>query len=136
MIFNKKSIPNVMYCGSHPEVVEDHIYLGVKMHKLGSFIETIKDLYSGVSRTYFKLMSGFKDRKLYPNVHIKLFDRLVKPIILYCSEVWGGFGIKTGKIKDIMGHLCLNEKTIMSVLILNYAKWPCSCQNGQVTYAP
>ncbi len=79
------------------QVVEDYTYLGVKMHKSGSFTAAIKDLYSRASRAYFKLRSGFKDCKLYPSLHIKLFDRLVKPIILYCSEVWGGFGIKKEK---------------------------------------
>ena len=42
---------------------------------------------------------------------IKLFDLLVKPILLYCSEVWGGFAVKTSTSDAIYEKLMNNDKT-------------------------
>ena len=39
-------------------------------------------------------MSCLRNQNYEPNVLVILFDTLIKPIILYGSEVWGGFGIK------------------------------------------
>ena len=40
---------------------------------------------------------------------IKLFDVLIKPILLYASEVWGGFGIRKQNDCDIVKQLLMLE---------------------------
>ena len=39
-------------------------------------------------------MPCLRNQNYESKVLVKLFDTLIKPIILYESEVWGGFGIK------------------------------------------
>ena len=37
------------------------------------------------------MQSMFKKIKAHPKLKLKVFDALVKPILMYGSEVWGGF---------------------------------------------
>ena len=60
-------------------------------------------------RAYFALTSTLKHMNLTPRLHIKLFDALVKPIMLYACEVWGGFGIKRSNIPDTLLNKLMNN---------------------------
>ena len=72
------------------DIVQNFVYLGIKFSTSGNWNEALKDLKTRGLRAYFKM------KKLLGNLFtqdiilsLKLFDSLVKPILLYCSDIWG-----------------------------------------------
>ena len=68
------------------KVVRNYTYLGITFSISGSFQKAILDLRDKARRAYFK----FRRHDLTNNVKltIKFFDVLVKPILMYCCEVF------------------------------------------------
>ena len=92
VIFNKRQMDiNVDYMGIRLSVVSEYTYLGLKIHKSGSFMPAIKELQRKAQRAYFHTKAILKG-DANPKLCLQLFDAMVKPILLYGSDVWGGFG--------------------------------------------
>lgn len=53
---------------------------------------------------------------------MKLFDTMVKPILLYCSEIWGGFDIKRSKPDSLLMTLMTKDKTWSEKLNIRMCK--------------
>ncbi len=76
--------------GQSLEVVKSYRYLGVIVTSSGSFNTGISDLSNKALKCSFLLK-----RKLLLNlnvsaeIYLNCFETLVKPVMLYCSEVWG-----------------------------------------------
>jgi hypothetical protein len=89
MVFNlnKKDIPNFNIGNNIMEVVNEITYLGVTLNKSGSFEDTKCMLSKKGLKAIFKLK---KQLDPLPNINcsLHLFNHLIKPILLYCSEVW------------------------------------------------
>lgn len=68
------------------ENVSNYNYLGIKFTSSGTFTYAQKELVSKARKAVFKISN-------HPvcdvNLMVKLFDALIKPIILYGSEIWG-----------------------------------------------
>ena len=93
MIFNKaKYNIEVKYRGNNLDIVTEYTYLRLLIHKSGSFSRAIHELAKKAQKAYFNIQSMLRRLKTTPKVFIKLFDTLVRPILLYGSDVWGGFG--------------------------------------------
>lgn len=94
MIFRKGgNLPrnlSFMFQGSEIEVVSKFVYLGVTFSTGGSFNETHKKLSGQALKAIFKLnqyLYNFTD--ISPKHTLELFDKLIAPILMYGSEVWG-----------------------------------------------
>jgi hypothetical protein len=123
MIFNKTKVNDVFkYKGDDLQIVHEYTYLGVKIHKSGSFKAAIKALALKAQRAFFALLSKIKGLRLTPRIHIKLFDSLVKPIALYACEVWGGFDLKAKLENNIFERLMNNDKSLYEKLNLMLCK--------------
>ena len=76
---------------NHPlEIVSNFIYLGINFSTTGSFICTQKTLAGQAKKAMFSLnqyRSSFVE--MNPHVSMELFDKLIVPILLYGSELWG-----------------------------------------------
>lgn len=94
MVFNRsgKLLKNTTLCygNSQIDLVPNFIYLGIRFSASGSWNEALKDLKARGLRAYFKM------KKILGNLFtqdvvlsLKLFDALVKPVLLYCSDIWG-----------------------------------------------
>ena len=58
------------------------------------------------------LKNMLRDTKISPKLYTRLFDSLIRPILLYASEIWGGFGIKKGnKHNSVYEQIMFNDKT-------------------------
>ena len=57
-----------------------------------------------------------------PKLCVSLFDKLAKPILLYCSEIWGAFGVKHTKHINLLLSLLTNDKTPYEKLNLKMCK--------------
>ena len=70
--------------------VSNYKYLGIEIHADGSLKATMENLCIRGWKATFKIKSAFKGIDVRPVTRLKLFDTLVRPIICYTSEVWGG----------------------------------------------
>ena len=95
LVFGSQLKANVHFNGKHIEQVENYIYLGniltmVQSHK-GDIFSKNYDYLSGQSgKAMFSIKKRLKSGgQLPPWIQIHLFENLVRPILLYDSDVWG-----------------------------------------------
>ena len=95
LVFGSQLKANVHFNGKHIEQVENYIYLGniltmVQSHK-GDIFSKNYDYLSGQSgKAMFSIKKRLKSGgQLPPRIQIHLFENLVRPILLYGSDVWG-----------------------------------------------
>jgi hypothetical protein len=84
MIFNKSGKilkgHNFLYDGHTVSLVNEYKYLGIIFKPSGSFTEAKKAI--------FCIRKSLCSENMNVVLHMKLFDSCVKPILLYCSEIW------------------------------------------------
>ena len=74
------------------ENTKEYKYLGIPVHKKNcSFNTALEYLRTKAIRALFALRSKVSINQLPLHVALKLFDALIKPILLYASEVWEPF---------------------------------------------
>lgn len=92
MIFNKSGRVlkgyTFKYNNHEVEIIDNYKYLGIIFKPSGSFTEAIKQLGKKANKALFCIKKCFPLDKIYTKPMIKLFDACVKPILLYCSEIW------------------------------------------------
>ena len=92
MVFNKsgKMLKNCRFTYSSDiiEMVQECKYLGIKIRVSGVVTRGVADLSNKALKVMFMLRQKFQTSYIYPELHFRLFDTCVKPIILYCYEVW------------------------------------------------
>jgi hypothetical protein len=100
VVFNHKNelIATNIKCGNHNICsVDSYKYLGIIFHKNGNCSLAKLDLVNRGQKAMFKLMSCFKSSMPEYNTCIHLFDHVVKPVLLYGSEIWGSDHIGSSK---------------------------------------
>ena len=80
--------------GENIEIVDNFCYLGAKFVYNGNMKLVAKSLSEQALRAMNNLLSLFTRINLDVKTKLLLFDRLVVPIILYGSEVWGVYDYK------------------------------------------
>ena len=109
VIFNKKQMDiDVEYRGNKLSVATEYAYLGLNIHKSGSFLPAIKELRRKAQKAYFQVKAVLKDDNC-PQLYTHMFDVLVKPILLLSSDVWGGFGHRKNNDPNLTCKLFSNE---------------------------
>jgi exonuclease III len=93
MIISKSKIrkpPHFMYENEQIENVDSYKYLGTTINNNGNFNQAKLDLKNKGTKALFGLWRAISPGKLPPvKVAGKLFESMIKPILLYNSEVWG-----------------------------------------------
>ena len=92
LIFSRrklKNIPSFKFADMKLDVVNDYNYLGVTSNFSAKFNVAKQSLYQKGCRAMFALLKRHKSLSLPPDIALKLFDTLVKPVLLYGAEVWG-----------------------------------------------
>lgn len=94
MVFRKGgSLPQNLkfyYNDEELEIVNNFTYLGVVFTPRGVFTAAQKTLAGQARKAMFKLMKCFQSFvSLKPSVCFDLFDKMIRPVLMYCSEVWG-----------------------------------------------
>ena len=92
IIFNVRGrfMKNVFTYGHQTvECVNQYKYLGIHFNNCGTFGPAINDLKIKARRAVFHLIKSINIYELGPKVALSLFDSLIKPILMYGSEVWG-----------------------------------------------
>ena len=93
MIFNKtgRHIRKTFHLGGiKVDTTREYKYLGFKITPSGEINSGLNDLKDRALKAFMKMKNnlGHLFRK-YPSITIKLFDTLIKPILLYASDFWG-----------------------------------------------
>ena len=71
------------------EWVKTYKYLGVMVNANGDFLSSSENLCVRGWKAVFKIKSALKDVNINPDIKLKFFDLLVKPIVCYNCEIWG-----------------------------------------------
>ena len=83
------------------EIVNEYKYLGVFLGGSGSFVSTKKHIAEQANKAvfssvpdhclsfYFALMKKIRNLDLPIDIQIDLFNKTIKPILLYGCEIWG-----------------------------------------------
>jgi hypothetical protein len=70
------------------ELVSEYEYLGIIFKLSGSFSFAINYLSKKTAKAMFCIRKTLYSEKRNAFLHLRLFDDCVKPILLYCSEIW------------------------------------------------
>lgn len=91
VVFSKGRLPNYNFTISDIalEVVREYKYLGILFSRTGSFLSAKKHIASQASRAMFSLLKKAKSLLLPIDLQIELFEKTIKPILLYGCEIWG-----------------------------------------------
>lgn len=86
---NGKTFKNTfLYNNVGIETVSQYVYLGITMKFNGNFNVAINALIDKARKAYFKIKKTIGLNNPCKLLE-KLFDSLVSPVLLYCSEIWG-----------------------------------------------
>ena len=92
VLFNSRKQDNFFLNSKLLSQAESYCYLGIVLQRNGTFKTGIENLTLKGKRAYHSWASDFSVYNKTPiDVIMKLFDTLVKPILLYGSEIWGAF---------------------------------------------
>ena len=64
-------------------------YLGILLSKSESFIAAKKNIAEQANKALFSLMKKIRICNLSQDLQLDFFDKTIKPILLYGSEIWG-----------------------------------------------
>lgn len=92
MIFNKSGrilkTNKFIYGGKPLEYTNEYKYLGIIFKPSGSFTFAVEQLCRKARKAIFSIRKTLYSENMNIAPHLKLFDSCVKPILLYCSEIW------------------------------------------------
>ena len=66
-------------------------YLGIEVHKNVDMIPSAENLCVRSWKAIFRINTAFRGIDFDPSVKLKMFDKVVRPITCYNSEIWGCF---------------------------------------------
>ena len=99
-------------------------YLGLVYTPSGGFNSALKHLYDKVSKALFSLRSSLRHLpSIHVNTQIKIFDTMIKPILLFGSEVWGPYILNLSPL-DTFASIFSNYKHYLKSYIQNFVKLP------------
>ena len=86
---SKHKTYNFQFGGQNIDTVEEYKYLGIYLSKSGSFKVAKQHMAEQANKALFALLKKSKALGLPFDIQIDLFDKTVKPILLYGAELWG-----------------------------------------------
>ena len=71
------------------EIVSEYKYLGIIMSRNGSYVKSLKHTAEQATRAMYGLFSKIRHLSLPADVIVDLYEKTIKPILLYGCEIWG-----------------------------------------------
>jgi hypothetical protein len=75
--------------GSEIEIVNKFNYLGILLNRTGNFNKAITKQAEKAKQAMYEVLKRGRTHNLSVECQLELFDKIVKPILLYGSEIWG-----------------------------------------------
>jgi len=89
----------LVYNGEPIECVQEYKYLGTIFSTSGTFTRSCNDLYHRGLKAFFKLRHHLSQNHVKCSTYLHLFDTMVKPVLLYSSEIWSPCIAKLRKLQ-------------------------------------
>ena len=80
---------NFLLNGLKIEVTNEYKYLGIHFTRGGSFAKAKQHIADQASKAMFSLLKKIRALNLPLDLQLELFDKMIKPILLYGAEIWG-----------------------------------------------
>ena len=80
---------NFLLDGLNIEVTNECKYLGIYFTRGGSFAKAKQHIADQANKAMFSLLKKIRTFNLPLDLQLELFDKMIKPILLYGAEVWG-----------------------------------------------
>ena len=80
-----------LYNGKPLENVPKYKYLGIKFSSSGSCSSAIANISNWGKKALFLLKGYICSGNIKPELGLKLFDQMIRPILCYGSEIWSAF---------------------------------------------
>lgn len=80
---------NFFFNNTKLEIVQEYKYLGIYLSRSGSFHKAKKYIAEQANKALFSLLKKIRSLNLTIDLQVDLFNKMVKPILLYGSELWG-----------------------------------------------
>ena len=124
VIFNKSGriLKGFSFFYNHEPVciVNEYKYLGIILKPSGTFSEAINQLSKKANKAIFCIRKTLYSNNSNVLLHTKLFETCVKPILLYCSEVWALPLLLKGNNKDIESRY---DNFIPNKVLIKFSKY-------------
>ena len=94
IIFNSRGRPKpttkFTLKGADIEIINEYKYLGIYFSQSGAFVSAKKHIAEQANKAVFSFIKNIKRLSLLPfDIQIDLFEKTIKPILLYGYEIWG-----------------------------------------------
>tara|TARA_B110000196_G_scaffold86649_1_gene75141 strand:- start:271 stop:3555 length:3285 start_codon:yes stop_codon:yes gene_type:complete len=109
------------------DTIFEYCYLGIVFNYNGSFTKAITERITLAQKGMFGLNAKAVNLQLPPDIHIDLFEKMITPICLYGSEVWGYSNLEPVEVfyrKFIKRILGLNKSTPNCIVYGEVGKRP------------
>ena len=111
IIFNKAGhhMRRIFYLGNQKlETTRQYKYLGLIVTPSAEINTELNDLKGRATKAFFKLKKKLGPLfQNHPLTTIQLFETLIKPILLYCSEFWGILKmLQNNTIENLLMRYC------------------------------
>ncbi|MCG8046717.1 MAG: reverse transcriptase domain-containing protein [Candidatus Thiodiazotropha endolucinida] len=91
LIFNTRRYPKDLHFyfkGEKIELVNEYKYLGIFLSKSGKYLNAKKHVAEQANNAMFSLLRKSRSLNLPLSMQIDLFNKMIKPILLYGCEIW------------------------------------------------
>lgn len=93
IIFNSRGKPKptlkFSLNGHGIDIINEYKYLGIYFSQSGTFAPAKKHISEQANKAVFALLKNIKRLSLPYDIQIDLFEKTIKPILLYGCEIWG-----------------------------------------------
>ena len=76
------------------DIVDNLTYLGINFKYNSSLANAVKALHEQALHAYYNICYIFDELQCNIKMKLSLFDKMIVPILLHGSEVWGTYGYK------------------------------------------
>ena len=92
MVFSGGRLPNNLrfyFKNTELQVVNEYKYLGIFVSRTGTFLKTKRHIAEQANIALFSLLRKIRVLNLPIQMQVDLFNKTIKPILLYGCEIWG-----------------------------------------------
>ena len=104
------------------DFVNSHPYLGIAISSDGKMDAAQRDVRYKALKAIFKIRSVMSGCDLTPKLNLQLFDKLIKPICLYGSEIWAESLVNNTVETKCSGIFERAENKLIERLHIKYCK--------------
>ncbi|MEW8546328.1 MAG: reverse transcriptase family protein [Candidatus Thiodiazotropha sp.] len=92
VVFGRGRTPKILkftFQQNEIEITDEYKYLGIYLGRSGSFVAAKKHIAEQANKALFSLLKKIRCLNLPYDIQIDMFNKMIKPILLYGCEIWG-----------------------------------------------